>query len=111
MKHYLHLFILSLLVLSCTDRRAGAPTDSTADSVTVAAPAAEAVDTLRGFIGDGTSMNVIELVNTEATDTAYLELGDDVERRATLEVGNEVKVIVRQEADGSQTVLATENAN
>ena len=114
MKHFLALFFLSLWLVGCTEcGRKPAATDSSdapAPAGVVATPVNH-TDTLRGFVGDGTSMNLIELVNAEATDTVFLELGDDVDRQATLTVGNEVAVVVRQEADGSQTVLSTADVN
>ena len=63
-------------------------------------------DTLRGYIGEDTSMNLIQLI-TDDGETLELELSDDTERNATLEVGNHVFVVVRAEADSSLTVLAT----
>lgn len=68
--------------------------------------AVEANDTLRGCIGEDTSMNLIQLI-TDDGDTLELELSDDTERNATLEVGNHVLVVVRTEPDSSLTVLAT----
>ena len=64
------------------------------------------VDTVCGFIGDGTSMNVIELVNTDATDTTFMDVSDDSSIKATLEVGNEVRAIVCHESDGSISLLS-----
>jgi hypothetical protein len=69
------------------------------------------VDTVCGFVGDGTSMNVIELVNTEATDTVYLDVGDQTSMRATLEVGNQVRALVCHEADGSLSLLSITDVN
>ena len=63
-----------------------------------------------GFVGTGTSMNMIELVSAEASDTLWLELDDETVRDATLEVGREIVAVVTDEPDGSLRVLATLDA-
>lgn len=109
------LFALSLLLLAgCVG--AGSPKGdvSETDSLgTVAPVSAEVllVDTVCGFVGDGTSMNVIELVNTDATDTTYLDVSDLTSMRATLEVGNQVRALVCREADGSLSLLSITDVN
>ena len=72
----------------------------------LATEAVETNDTLRGCIGEDTSMNLIQLV-TDDGETLELELSDGTERNATLEVGNHVLVVVRTEPDSSLSVLAT----
>ena len=114
MKHLsclLPCFFLSVLFIGCTGCGQRGASSSETDSLSLpsaVAPFARAsVDTLRGFVGDGTSMHLIELVNDEATDTLLLEIEDDADHRATLTVGHEIRVVVRRTADGQQTVLAT----
>ena len=104
----LRLFLSALLV-GCTGCRTGEHTDTT-QGTTAAEPTPAAIDTLRGFVGDGTSMHVIELVNADATDTILLEIEDDADHRATLTVGNEIGVAVQQQPNGQQIVLATFDA-
>lgn len=65
---------------------------------------------VKGFVGTGTSMNTIELVSVGATDTLWLELDDETVRDATLEVGAEIVAWIIDEADGSQRVLITKDA-
>lgn len=62
-----------------------------------------------GFVGTGTSMNTIELVSAEASDTLWLELDDETVREATLQVGQEIRALVTDEADGALRVLATKD--
>lgn len=113
----LTFLLLPLLLAGCTECRTGrwagtaaADTAAVAGTASAPAPAVAApalIDTLRGFVGDGTSMHVIELVSADASDTLLLELEDEADHRASLTVGREIGVVVQRRADGSQTVLAT----
>ena len=62
---------------------------------------------IKGFIGTGTTMNIIELVSAEATDTLWLEMDEKTVRDATLQVGKEIIALVLDEPDGSLRVLVT----
>lgn len=64
-----------------------------------------------GFVGTGTTMNTIELVSAEASDTLWLELDDETVRDATLEVGREIAAVVYDGPDGSLHALATMDAD
>ncbi len=114
MKHFTCLLsglIMLLLCSACTGCRQSGSTPATDDSIaTPPSVTTEETDTLWGFVGDGTSMHLIELVNADATDTLLLELEDDADHRATLAVGREIGVAVKRLPDGQQTVLATFDA-
>ena len=109
------LFALSLLLLAgCVgtgSQKGDAPESDSLGTLSSTRHEVLLVDTVCGFVGDGTSMNVIELVNTEATDTVYLDVGDQTSMRATLEVGNQVRALVCHEADGSLSLLSITDVN
>lgn len=64
-----------------------------------------------GFVGTGTSMNVIELVSPDATDTLWVEMDDQTIREATLEVGREILAVVVEEPDGTLRAMLTMDAD
>ena len=64
-----------------------------------------------GFVGTGTSMNVIELVSPEATDTLWVEMDDETIREATLEVGREIVAVVVDQPDGTLRAMLTMDAD
>lgn len=97
---------LSCLLAGCSGCSTKGQQEGTADSLSTAVVPAS-TDTLWGFVGDGTSMHVIELVNTDATDTMLLEIEDDADHQATLSVGHEIGVAVQHKPNGEQKVLAT----
>lgn len=115
MKRTPSLFPVALLLMACTGNGKGS-TSADADSLAASSSLTEetlkttTLDTLDGFVGGGTSMNVIELVNSEATDTVYLDLDDQTDRQATLEIGNEIRAVICKNGDEIQ-VVATYDAN
>jgi len=71
------IFLLSAIVLlGCTDSpkqtEASQPTDSLSVDTVHPAPAEPAHKHVKGTVGDGTSMNVIEIVDAENGDTLYV---------------------------------------
>jgi hypothetical protein len=71
------IFLLSAIVLlGCTDSpkqtEASQPADSLAVDTVQLAPAEPAHKHVKGTVGDGTSMNVIEIVDAENGDTLYV---------------------------------------
>ena len=108
------LVLLPLFIAGCTECRRsghGDSTQGTTSRMSTEELVSAAIDTIWGFVGDGTSMHLIELVSTDAADTMLLELEDDADHRATLTVGHEIGVAVQQQPDGQQIVLATFDAD
>lgn len=98
--------LAAFLLASCQGgSQAGSQAEAGADTLQASEPVA-VLDTLRGCIGEDTSMNLIQLITADG-ETIELELSDNTERNATLEVGNRVLVVVRTEPDSSLTVVAT----
>lgn len=100
------LALASLLVgataLSCKDGGQTAPEPAPADSIVtdtvVEAPVV--MDTLRGRVTDATSRTI------EMSVVMDLELPDEMETPAEVGVGRDVEVVLRHEADGTQTVVS-----
>ena len=108
------LVLLTLLIAGCTECRTGGHTDTTRDTTSCVPPEESvpaSIDTIWGFVGDGTSMHMIELVSADASDTILLELEDDADHRATLTVGREIGVAMQRQPDGQQVILATFDAD
>lgn len=101
----LSLAAVILLAAACTERPKTAaqlvPTPEAEEQM----PEAE-TDTLIGWVGDGTSMHNLEFLPLEG-DTMELELTDDVERRAELEVGRKIAIVIRWDASMEMQVVAT----
>lgn len=103
------LMVTVVAAFFCAGCQGGSNSKGQAEADADTQDTAEAIapnDTLRGYIGEDTSMNLIQLLTDEG-ETLELELSDATERNATLEVGNHVLVVVRTEPDSSLTVLAT----
>ena len=104
----------ALLLIGCNGSGKAGHANTTQDvtsPVPSEEPAPASIDTLWGYVGEGTSMHLIELVSADAADTMLLELEDEADHRATLTVGNEICVALQQQPDGQQIVLATFDAD
>lgn len=110
MKGNLFLATATLFFIACSN---GSQNSGTESPDSLSAPSDSLIEEVlearmvKGFVGTGTSMNVIELVSTEATDTTWIELDDQTVRDATLEVGQEISAVVVENSDGSLRALAT----
>lgn len=109
------LLTTALAALTACGGSGSGTTASEADSLGLSADSiSEEVVEARcvgGFVGTGTSMNVIELVSPEATDTLWVEMDDETIREATLEVGREIVAVVVDQPDGTLRAMLTMDAD
>lgn len=68
------------------------------------------LDTISGLVGEDTSMNFLQLITSQG-DTLELELNDEVDRQASIEVGNRIDVVVQRDIDSTLTVISTHDAD
>ena len=109
--HKIGLMLFAAALASCVNKVQNG--DSSSDTTEVTVPSqtdigVQELDTLIGYVGDGTSMHNLEFLPLEG-DTMEFELSDDVDRRADLMVGNRVAVVLSYASGGSPQVVATLN--
>lgn len=110
MKGKLYLAAATLLSTACTTGTQKEATESVDSLTTPSDSFSEVVLETRmvtGFVGTGTSMNLIQLVSSDAADTTWIEMDDQTIRDATLEVGREISAVVVEDSTGAFRALST----
>lgn len=133
MKHLIFPLLVATLFAITSCQWGNNPKDPTTDDATAtdvldntadATQPVERMDTIIGWVGDATSMHMLQLItcdddtcesSCDATthdhpcngDTLEFELSDDVDRRAELVVGHKIAVILRRDATNDPQVIAT----
>lgn len=106
MKKLIYTLFGAFVLSSCIGGQQQNETDKDSDSVAVATTVREPADAreIIGTIGDGTSMNMLELV-TDSLDTLYIEMTGTQVQGGEL-VGDRIDIIYRKTTDGLVGTLA-----
>ena len=115
MKHLTFSLLVATLFAISSCQWGNNPKDPTTDDATATdvldnaddtTQPVERMDTIIGWVGDATSMHMLQLITCD-DDTLEFELSDDVDRRAELVVGHKIAVILRRDATNDPQVIAT----